>query len=148
MHLPVKTIMGICTAVLVVGCLLVYVLGSGPGGFLYSFQDAGPVDSSPEDGVYKDAPGMEFLAAREKPHIKTKDQKVGLNESHPAASFVESATDTDGNDLMDRLKVKGDQLDSDGVFLADTLGTYIVTFTVTDDYGIRAEKNIRVIVEH
>lgn len=148
MHVSVKTIVSVCIAVMVASILLAFAAGGGPGGFLSLFEDARTVDFIPDDGVYKDSPGMDFLSARGKPVIKAKNNKARAGEPRPASDFVESVTDADGADLAGALKAGGGQVDSAGVFRADAPGNYIVTLSVTDSYGVKAVKSICIAVEY
>lgn len=147
MNLTVKAVIGVCVSAIVVGILLVFLTGEGAGGFFSLFQEVRTERFLPEDGVYQDNAGMDYMEARKAPVIETKDQKVKIRQEYPAAGFVERVTDADGEDITDRLRAEGAQLDEAGAFQAAEPGVYAITYTVTDRHGVKAQRKIRVAAE-
>lgn len=139
MNHSIKIVIGVCVSITMVGIILFFALSDH--GFLNSFQDAAPKSYQP-NGNYKDVDAQEQLAARAYPELRVKDSVIELNKDYSVIDYILSAKDADGSDLMDTIKIKGEQVNAQGVIHLSTQGEAIVEVIVMDKEGLKTKKEI------
>lgn len=107
-----------------------------------------------EKAAVADGPKTDYQEAamkRQPPLLLVEDKKISLGEEYHLADMAKAKEwGQNGKDITDKISVEvldGDLLVSEGKVVTKQSGFLLLRFSVTDDYGIKAEKKVRLLVD-